>query len=59
MPYHLELGSDGHSFQGKAIVVNTMTGKHYSNAPIPVKKAKAQMRVLEAAAKGEKNVKRQ
>ena len=59
MPYHLELGSDGHSFHGKAIVVNTMTGKHYSNAPIPVKKAKAQMRVLEAAAKGEKNVKRQ
>ena len=59
MPYHLELGSDGHKFHGKAIVVNTMTGRHHSLAPIPVKKAKAQMRVLEAAAKGEKNVKRQ
>jgi len=58
MPYHLELGSDGKSFHGKAIVVNTKTGLHYSLAPIPIKKAKAQMRVLEAAAKkkGEKNV---
>jgi hypothetical protein len=56
MPYHLELGSDGSSFHGKAIVVNTMTGRHYSLDPIPVKKAKAQMKVLEAAAKkkGEK-----
>lgn len=51
MPYHLEMGSDGHSFQGKAIVVNTKSGKHYSNAPIPIKKAKAQKRVLEAAEK--------
>jgi hypothetical protein len=51
MPYHLELGSDGHSFQGKAIVVNTMTGKHHSLAPIPIKKAKAQKRILEAAMK--------
>jgi hypothetical protein len=59
MPYHLQLGSDGHNFpKGKAIVVSTMTGKHHSLAPIPIKKAKAQMRVLEAAAKkkGEKNV---
>lgn len=47
MPYHLELGSDGKSFHGKAIVVNTMTGRHHSNAPIPMKKAKAQMRLLE------------
>ena len=47
MPYHLELGSDGHSFKGKAIVVSTMTGRHHSNAPIPIKKAKAQMRLLE------------
>jgi hypothetical protein len=51
MPYHLELGSDGHSFQGKAIVVNTMTGKHHSLAPIPIKKAEAQKRILEAAMK--------
>jgi hypothetical protein len=54
MPYHLELGSDGHSFQGKAIVVSTMTGKHHSLAPIPMKKAQAQKRVLEAAMKKEK-----
>ena len=53
MPYHLELGSDGHSFHGKAIVVNTMTGKHYSGQPIPIKKAEAQKRVLEAAMKKE------
>jgi hypothetical protein len=51
MPYHLELGSDGHSFMGKAIVVNTQTGKHYSNSPIPVAKAKAQKRVLESVEK--------
>jgi hypothetical protein len=58
MPYHLELGSDGHKFHGKAIVVNTKTGLHHSLAPIPINKAKAQMRILEAAAKkkGEKNV---
>ena len=56
MPYHLELGSGAHKFAGKAIVVNTITGHHYSNDPIPVKKAKAQLRVLEAAARkaGEK-----
>jgi hypothetical protein len=47
MPYFLELGSGGHSFKGKAIVVNSMTGRHHSNAPIPMKKAKAQMRLLE------------
>jgi hypothetical protein len=57
MPYHLELGSDGKSFNGKAIVVNTKTGLHHSLAPIPINKAKAQMRILEAAKKkGEKNV---
>lgn len=46
MPYHLELGSDGHKFKGKAIVVNSTTGKHFSDLPIPVEKAKAQMRLL-------------
>lgn len=46
MPYHLELGSDGHKFKGKAIVVNSTTGKHFSDMPIPVEKAKAQMRLL-------------
>ena len=53
MPYHLELGSDGTSFKGKAIVVNTQTGHHYSNSPIPLVKAKAQKRVLEMAMKKE------
>lgn len=53
MPYHLELGSDGRSFHGKAIVVNSKTGKHYSRSPIDIKKAKAQKRVLEQAIKKE------
>jgi hypothetical protein len=52
MPYHLELGSDGHKFKGKAIVVNSMTGKHFSNMPIPVEKAKAQMRLLDGVEHG-------
>ena len=47
MPFHLELGSDGHSFNGKAILVNSKTGKHYSMSPISMKKAKAQKRILE------------
>lgn len=57
MPYHLELGSSGHNFpHGKGIVVNTKTGKHYSSSPIPLVDAKAQLRILKAAAvkKGEK-----
>jgi hypothetical protein len=53
MPFHLELGSDGNSFKGKAIVVNSKTGKHYSNSPIPLAKAQAQLRVLEQAHKKE------
>lgn len=52
--YHLELGSDGHSFKGKAIVVNTMSGRHYSKSPIPLATAKAQKRVLEQAMEKEK-----
>lgn len=52
MPHHLELGSDGHSFGGKAIVVNSQTGKHYSLAPIPLEKAKKQMRLLNAVEHG-------
>ena len=52
MPYHLELGSDGHSFKGKAIVVNTQTGKHHSKSPIPVERAKKQMRLLQAVEHG-------
>jgi hypothetical protein len=54
MPYHLELGSDGHSFKGRAIVVNSQSGKHYSKSPIPLVKAEAQKRVLEAAQTKEK-----
>jgi len=57
MPYHLELGSDGHKFHGKAIVVNSITGEHYSNHPIPIHNAEAQKRVLEAAMTKEKHKK--
>jgi len=47
MPYHLELGSDGHSFMGgKAIVVNSKTGEHFSKKPIPMKQAEKQMKLL-------------
>lgn len=45
--YSLELGSGAHKFIGKAIVVDSK-GHHYSNDPIPLKKAKAQMRALES-----------
>jgi hypothetical protein len=52
MPYVLErypglAGGTSHRFVGKAIVVNSQSGKHYSNEPIPVKKAEAQLRILE------------
>ena len=47
------MGSDGHGFpKGKAIVVNTATGKHYSNAPVPLANAKKQMRLLQAVEHG-------
>ena len=52
MPYHLELGSDGHSFHGKAIVVNTATGKHFSNAPIELVNARKQLTLLNAIRNG-------
>jgi len=58
MPYHLELGSDGHKFGGKAIVVNTQTGKHHSLSPIPIERAKAQMRLLESIDKKEKRMRK-
>jgi len=48
MPYALERWGD------KAIVVNSQTGKHYSSAPISLKKAEAQKRVLESVEKKEK-----
>jgi len=47
MPYHLELGSEGHSFHGKAIVVNSKTGEHKTKHPLPLDLAKAQMKALE------------
>lgn len=53
MPYHLELGSEGHSFHGKAIVVNSKTGEHKTKHPIPADKAEAQMRLLNANQKEE------
>lgn len=53
MPYHLELGSSGHSFHGKAIVVNSQTGEHKSKEPIPMPKAKAQLRLLSSLSKKE------
>ena len=53
MPFHLELGSDGRSYGGKAIVVNTQTGKHSSTKPIPLASAKRQMRVLQEATEKE------
>ena len=46
--FHLELASDGHPFhKGKAIVVDAK-GRHYSQEPIPIERAKAQKRVLES-----------
>jgi hypothetical protein len=53
MPFHLELGSDGHKFHGKAIVVNSITGHHMSLNPIPLKNAQAQLRLLESLYKKE------
>ena len=54
MPVHLELGSEGHPFHaGKAIVVDSK-GHHYSKDPIPIEKAKRQMRLLNAIAHGYK-----
>lgn len=52
MPYHLEMGSDGHSFKGKAIVVNTQSGKHYSKSPIPLANAEKQARLLRGVEHG-------
>jgi hypothetical protein len=46
------MGSGAHKFMGKAIVVNTMSGHHYSKDPIPVEKAKAQMRLLQGVEHG-------
>jgi hypothetical protein len=42
MPYSLEMWKD------KAIVVNTLTGKHFEKSPIPLVRAKKQLRLLQA-----------
>ena len=54
MPLHLELGSGAHKFMHKAIVVNSLSGHHYSKDPIPMPRAKAQMRLLQAVEHGMK-----
>ena len=43
MPYKLELYSGN-----KAIVVNKESGHHFSNDPIPKKRAESQIRLLRA-----------
>lgn len=52
MPFALEIPHN-RSLEGKAIVVNTSTGHHYSKDYIPIKNAKAQLRVLQSAIKKE------
>lgn len=47
MPYALE-----HWGKRGAIVVNTQTGKHFETEPIPVVRAKKQMRLLYATEHG-------
>ena len=51
MRYHLELGSGGHSFGGKAIVVNSKTGTHMTRTPEDM--GKATERLEKAEKKGE------
>ena len=46
------MGSGHHRFAGKAIVVNTMTGRHFSTEPIPVERAEKQMRLLRGVEHG-------
>jgi len=47
MPYVLE------KWGNKAIVTNAKTGRHYSLMPLPIERAKAQLRVLQQAEKKE------
>ena len=65
MPYHLEVYPSkkfpmlGHQetankHSKKAIVVNSITGEHKSLKPIPIEKAEAQERILEAKMHNEK-----
>jgi hypothetical protein len=54
MSYHLELGSEGHSFNGKAIVVNSKTGEHLTSKPVNMARASAQLMVEERFDEAEK-----
>ena len=47
MPYSIE-----HWGKDKGIVVNTSSGKHFSETPIPLTRAKKQMRLLYALEEG-------
>ena len=47
MPFSLERWGD------KAIVVNSMTGKHYSSNPIPLQSARRQLQVLKQSTETE------
>ena len=48
MPFFiLEHGSSPHhKYHDRAIVVNAVTGHHMSKNPIPIEKAKSQLRIL-------------
>ena len=46
MPYMLERVGD------KGIVKNTQTGKEYSHSPIPINRARKQLRLLQAVEHG-------
>lgn len=52
MPVHLELGSEGHPFHANKAIVVDAKGHHYSKDPIPIEKAKKQMRLLNAVHHG-------
>jgi len=47
MPYHFELGSEGHSFHGRMIVVNSRTGQHLTYSPLMPEDAQRMKRQAE------------
>jgi len=52
MPYkmeHFALGSDPSKIKDRYIVINAITGKHFSTTPQTKEKADAQMRILQEA----------
>ncbi len=48
---HFTLGSDPSKIKDRYIVINSITGKHFSTMPQTKEKAEAQLRILEAAEK--------